>query len=202
VTREPAPDRQAARASAAQAEQAFRDQPVNRGPIEKAVAEFRRIAAASGIQGAAAYSEQCFNLQSRTRAVADFDHCVAFDHLASRGDLIEGSRSGLQFARFQPQPLVTRHIRAAELIARDPSLIEARLFEIRRLADNEISRIATAASVQRLSGRPAARPLARAAVQRAPAARRPRAEPVRPQRPNTNRPPSEQDFLEREGGIY
>lgn len=202
VARDPAPSRDLATASAAQAEQAFRDQPVNRGPIEKAVAEFRRIAAASGIPGAAAYSERCFNLQSRTRAVADFDHCVAFDHLASRRDLFDSSGAGPQFARFQPQPLVTRHIRAAELIARDPSLIEARLFEIRRLADNEIGRAATAKTVARLSGRPAARPLARAAVQPGPAAKRARPQPARPQRPSATRTPSEQDFLEREGGIY
>ncbi|HEX8442021.1 MAG TPA: J domain-containing protein [Allosphingosinicella sp.] len=202
AARVPASSGRVAATSPALAAQAFRDQPVNRSQVEKAVAEFRRIAGEAGMPGAAAYSDHCFDVQSRTGAVTDFDHCVAFDHLASRGDLVESQGEATRPARFQPQALVARHIQAAEAIARDPSLIEARLFEIRRLTDNEVGRIATAAPASRPSDRAATRPLARAPVQRSPTPKRARPQPRSSQRPNPARSPSEQDFLEREGGIY
>ena len=180
---------------------AFRDHPVDRAEIEKAVAEYRRIAGSSGMSGATAYSEHCFDVHSRTLAPTDFDHCVAFDHVASRIDLRpEQSRDARQAPRFQPGAQVNRHIRAAERVAVDPSLIEARLFEIRRLTDSAASRLVP---VQLSSAAPAAA-AAPAALSRAPA--RPRAQQAPPRRP---RPPPqrrrsqpEQDFLEREGGIY
>jgi hypothetical protein len=179
---------------------AFRDHPVDRAEIEKAVAEYRRIAGSSGMSGATAYSEHCFDVHSRTLAPTDFDHCVAFDHVASRIDLRpEQSRDARQAPRFQPGAQVNRHVRAAERVAVDPSLIEARLFEIRRLTDSAASRLVP---VQLSSAAPAA--AAPAALSRAPA--RPRAQQAPPRRP---RPPPqrrrsqpEQDFLEREGGIY
>ena len=191
-----------ASASPGQSEQAFRDQPVNRTEVEKALTEFRRIAGVSGIPGAAAYSDHCFDVQSRTRAVADYDHCVAFDHLASRGDLVELSDQTPQSTRFRPPALVARHIRAAETMARDPGLIEARLFEIRRLTDSEVGRLATATPARRPGQPPAVRPLAKAAVQRPPAPKATRPSPIRSQRPTPERNPREQDFLERQGGIY
>ncbi len=199
AVRPAAQETQLAAASLRQAEQAFRDQPVSRSEIEKAVAEFRQVLGSSGLPGAAAYSQRCFDVHSRTRRVAHFDRCVAFDHLAGRGDLVESS--GSQITRFQPQVLVTRHIRAAELIARDASLIEARLFEIRRLADNEIGRAAAAAPVKLTSAEPAPAPVARAAVQR-PVQRRVRPRPARPPAAAPRRSQPEQDFLERQGGIY
>ncbi len=203
VVRPPAAVSEQPGRSPRQAEQAFRDQPVNRGQVEKAVTEFRRIAGSSGIPGAAAYSEHCFDVQSRTRGISDFDHCVAFDHLASRGDLVERSVSSAASpdARFQPQSLVTRHIRAAELIARDPSLIEARLFEIRRLADNEIARAVVAAPARLSSTASTPRPPVRVALQR-PTPKRARPPQRQRQVPAPPRSSPEQDFLERQGGIY
>jgi curved DNA-binding protein CbpA len=180
---------------------AFRDQPVDRAQVDKAVTEFRRISASAGQPGAAAYSEHCFDVHSRTRGLTDFDHCVAFDHVASRADLAPArDAQARQDPRFLPQSLVSRHIRAAETFVRDPSLIEARLFEIRRLADNAVSRLAPlpvqltsiAAAPPAVRNEPV-RP--RAAVQRA----RPQPRRAQPQR---RRRTSEQDFLEREGGIY
>lgn len=177
--------------SPGQSERAFRDQPVNRDEVERAVAEFRRIAVASGFPGAVAYSRGCFDGQNRTRGITAFDHCVAFDHVASRAEASAGGQS-----RFQPQDLVMRHIRAAELIARDPSLIEARLFEIRRLADNELGRLAAAIPVKLSS----AASIPSAAARPVPA--RTRSQPPRTRPAAQRRSTPEQDFLEREGGIY
>jgi hypothetical protein len=202
VPRAPVSSSKNAAASPAQAEQAFRDQPVNRTYVEKAVAEFRRIAGETGIPGAAAYSDHCFDVQSRTRVVADYDHCVAFDHLASRGDLVELSDTTPQSTRFRPPALVARHIRAAETMVRDPGLIEARLFEIRRLTDSEVGRLATAAPAPRTSAARPARPLARAAAQRPPAPMTTRPPIIRSQPAAPERSVREQDFLERQGGIY
>jgi hypothetical protein len=182
---------------------AFRDRPVDRASVDKALAEYRRISDSSGLAGAAAYSEHCFDVHSRTLAATDYDHCVAFDHLASRIDLRPpAARSARQEPRFQAQSLISRHVRAAERVAADPGLIEARLFEIRRLADNAATRLVP---VQLSSAEPppeaaAAAPLARTPAPRAAQPRpppRPRPRPA-PQR----RPQPEQDFLEREGGIY
>jgi hypothetical protein len=116
------------------------------------------------VTGAAAYSEHCFDVHSRTLSPDDFDHCVAFDHVASRIDLRPpAARNARQEPRFQPQSLITRHVRAAERVAADPGLIEARLFEIRRLADTAATRLVP---VQLSSAEPppeaaAAAPLAR-----------------------------------------
>jgi hypothetical protein len=87
-------------------------------------------------------------------------------------------------------------------MARDPSLIEARLYEIRRLADSEVGRLAIAAPAPQPSQSPASRPLAKAAVQRSLAPKATPPSPIRPQRPTPERGPREQDFLERQGGIY
>ncbi len=200
----PQPDASGARSPAAlrEAAAAFRDQPVDRSEVEEAVGEFRRITGA-GSGGIAAYSEHCFDVHSRTLAADDFDHCVAFDHVASRVDLRpgaadEGSRPE---PRFQPQNLVPRHIRAAERVGADPGLIEARLFEVRRLADNAVNR-AAAEQLGIVTATPApaaAAPLARAATRAVPRQLPPaRARPSPPKR----QAQAEQDFLEREGGIY
>jgi hypothetical protein len=138
VAAQPAEDRNFLRAAA----EAFRDQPVDRAQVDKAVSEFRRIAGESGLPGATAYSEHCFDVHARTLAAADYDHCVAFDHVASRGDL-RTADNGIPKPepRFQPQNLINRHVRAAELVADDPGLIESRLFEIRRLTDGAVGRL-------------------------------------------------------------
>jgi curved DNA-binding protein CbpA len=183
--------------SADQAERAFRDQPVNRDEVERAVSEFRRVSESSGLSGAVTYSQSCFDRQNRTRGISAFDHCVAFDNVAARADASDGD--GAQ-GRFQPQGLVTRHIRAAELIARDPSLIEARLFEIRRLVDNELGRLASAVPVKLSGVAPPPRPLARPAP--LPASAEARRQRVQTRPPAERRPAPEQDFLERQGGIY
>lgn len=180
--------------AAREAEQAFRDQPVSRDEVTRAIARFRQVAGETGLPGAAGYSQACFDGQSRTRAISSFDHCVAFDHVAGRAEASTPERRELQF---QPQSLVMRHIRAAERIVRDPSLIEARLFEIRRLADNELERLASAAPA-----RPAAAAKPAAARIAAAGAAVPKNVP-RPARPAPRRSPApEQDFLERQGGIY
>jgi curved DNA-binding protein CbpA len=174
--------------------QAFRDQPVNRGEIEAAVSEFRRIAQSTGLSGAAEWSERCFDGQSRTLRIVDFDRCVAFDHVASRADLRPPAESeSRQDVRFQPQSLVSRHIRAAERIVRDPSLIEARLFEIRRQTDSILGQRAAAATPppRRQAAAAVTPPLQILARQPEPRS----AQPVR-------QAPAEPDFLERQGGIY
>jgi curved DNA-binding protein CbpA len=179
------------------AQRAFRDQPVNRDEVERAIGEFRRVAGESGLSGAAAYSERCFDQQTRTRAVTAYDHCVAFDHIASRTEA--SADEGQAETRFQPQSLVMRHIRAAELIARDPSLIEARLFEIRRLADNALGRLPTA--VAEAAPRAPPSPAVVATVGPPPSRARLNT-PARPRPSPQRRPAPEQDFLERQGGIY
>jgi curved DNA-binding protein CbpA len=188
--------------STAATERAFRDQPVNRGQVESAVADFRDVAAASGLTGAAAYSEHCFAGQLQSPQIAQFDRCVAFDHVASRIDLRpEAQAQAPQQARFQPQSLVARHIRAAERFARDPSLIEARLFEIRRLTDGILNQPAAAVPARARAAPPAAPKVVRVASRptAAPLQARPQPRPVNPvSRPRAAEP----DFLERQGGIY
>jgi len=177
-------------------EEAFQILPVNRQQIFTAVAEFKRVSEAGGLPAAARASERCFAAQSRSRGIGDFDYCVAFDHAASRTDLLPKAAPEPHFG---PQTQVQRHIRAAaDSLSRDTTIIESRLFEIRRLTDNALVDLGAPpppAPVQTAQAVPVAvnaRPAPPRRVQRArPVARheRPRKEPT-------------QDFLERQGGIY
>jgi hypothetical protein len=170
------------------------------GPrIGKAVADFRRIVAANGMEAAAEHSERCFEAQSRTLSISDFDYCVAFDHAAGRADLTPADATrAIAFRRFQPQNQVARHVRAADPIADTFASIEIRLDEIRRLAD-AASAQAPSAALAGTAAAPIARvsPMTRlqrpAGIRPSPPARRPARRPA---------PRGEQDFLEREGGIY
>jgi curved DNA-binding protein CbpA len=177
-------------------EAAFRALPVNRQQVFTAVAEFKRISDRGGLPAAARFSEKCFADQARSRGLGEFDFCVAFDHAAGRTDLLPNAPDE---PRFQPQTAMARHIQAAATsLSKDTTIIEARLFEIRRVTDSALAdldpRLAQLAEVPepvaapvRVLSRP--RPAERAArppQRRAPA----RAEPT------------PQDFLEREGGIY
>jgi hypothetical protein len=177
----------------------FRDEPVSTAQVTNAVVEFNRISTTEGLEGAVAFSERCFDTQNRTMSLGEFDHCVAFDHAAGRAEYeFKETPQPATLRRFQPQNQVARHIRAADPLADTFSSIEIRLYEIRRLTD--------AALVQLANPAPAAGPappLPRAAVAaepryvEAPAAQRRTRAP-----PRQRAPKREQDFLEREGGIY
>jgi hypothetical protein len=176
----------------------FRDQPVSGAQVTRAVADYRRIAATQGIQGAAAFSQRCFETQSRTLSVGDFDHCVAFDHIAGRADFQPSSPAqSLAARRFQPQNQVARHVRAADPLADTFASIEIRLYEIRRMVD-AIS--LQPAEPQRLGV------TSKPAVIRVPGPGRYTAQaPSKVKGAVTSRREpavQEQDFLEREGGIY
>jgi curved DNA-binding protein CbpA len=171
----------------------FRDQQVSRGQVVKAVAEFKRIVSLAGLSGAADFSERCFEAQARSLDVNDFDYCVAFDHAAGRFDLQPSADLRSPAARrFQPQNQVSRHVRAADPMADTFSSIELRLFEIRRVADTAVSdllsREASEGGIV-----PAAAPQRRYAADPA---------QPRPARPPRQQAKQEQDFLERQGGIY
>jgi curved DNA-binding protein CbpA len=189
---------EAADADAAQDPIPFRDQPVSRSQVTKAVSEFKRIAGMAGMAGAADFSERCFEGQAQSLDVNDFDYCVAFDHAAGRTDLTPQADLRTAAARrFQPQNQVSRHVRAADPMADTFASIELRLFEIRRLADTAITEL-TAVEPAELSALASAAP----APQRRYTAR-PAPPPRRTVRPaRGRRPQQEQDFLEREGGIY
>lgn len=176
-------------------EEAFRALPVNRQQVFTAVAEFKRISGRGGLPAAARFSEQCFTAQARSRGIGEFDYCVAFDHAAARTDLTPELSPD---PRFAPQATMQRHIRAAaDSLSRDTTIIEARLFEVRRLTDS---------ALLDLSPRPIAltEVEAPAAVAAAPPAVRTPEPRARPQPPRPARPRGEapQDFVEREGGIY
>lgn len=178
-------------------QEAFRALPVNRQQIFTAVAEFKRIAARGGLPAAARFSEQCFAAQARSRGIGEFDYCVSFDHAATRTDLAPELAPD---PRFAPLPTVQRHIRAAaDTLSRDTTIIEARLFEVRRLTDS---------ALLDLSPRPAAltrieeaAPTPIAAARPSPRPAEPRARP-QPRRPDRLRAEAPEDFVEREGGIY
>ena len=189
-----APDLQATAAEDGQGSVPFRDQPVNRGQVMKAIAEFKRITALSGLPGAADYIERCFETQAQSLDLNDFDYCVAFDHAAGRTDLLpEADLRSAAARRFQPQNQVSRHVRAADPMADTFSSIELRLFEIRRLADSVIAELSSRDTSELTAGA--------AAPQRTRSTRAPsphdaaRAHPPRASK-------QEQDFLERKGGIY
>ena len=174
----------------------FRDQPVSRGQVLRAVSEFKRIAGLSGMAGAADFSERCFEAQARSLDINDFDYCVAFDHAAGRTDLTpQADLRTVAARRFQPQNQVSRHVRAADPMADTFASIELRLFEIRRLADSAMSELTNVEPAE----------LSAVAAAAAPPPRRYTARPA-PAPPRTARPvrtpKQEQDFLEREGGIY
>lgn len=178
-------------------EEAFRSLPVNRQQIFTAVAEFKRIADSGGLPAAARFSERCFAAQARSRGIGEFDYCVAFDHAASRTDL---RPQAAPEPHFGPQLLVQRHVRAAaDSLSRDTTIIESRLFEIRRLTDNALfdygappPRVVTQVP-QAERPTAAARPTPRRVVSRPQAAQR-RAVRERAEEPR--------DFVERQGGIY
>lgn len=180
----------------------FRDQPVSRGQVVKAVAEFKRIASLSGLAGAADYSERCFEGQARTLDINAFDYCVAFDHAAGRTDLLpQADLRSAAARRFQPQNQVSRHVRAADPMADSFASIELRLFEIRRLADSAINELTSQEPADlnaMATAAPAPVPARRHIAPAAPPQRRPAPRP----RTRTRTPQQEQDFLEREGGIY
>ena len=175
----------------------FRDQPVSRGHVGKAVGEFLRVAGLSGVAGAAAFSERCFEAQAESLDINDFDFCVAFDHAAGRADLPDSDLRTAAARRFQPQNQVARHVRAADPMADSFASIELRLFEIRRMADSALTELTRAEPID-AGGvvTPAAAPARRSTVQ---AARPRRAAPRAAREPAARQ---EQDFLEREGGIY
>jgi curved DNA-binding protein CbpA len=172
----------------------FRDQPVSRGQVAKAVTEFKRIASLEGLPGAAEFSERCFEAQARSLDINDFDYCVAFDHAAGRVDLLPQADLRTAAARrFQPQNQVSRHVRAADPMADTFASIELRLFEIRRLADSAVADLGSSEPTE-LSAVATAAP--------APPRRSAAAPDPTPRRPARAAPKKEQDFLEREGGIY
>ena len=190
---EPAADEEEATTEAAVP---FRDQPVSRGHVARAVTQFRRIAGLDGMAGAAAFSERCFEAQAQTLDINDFDYCVAFDHAAGRTDLLpQAELRTVAARRFQPQNQVSRHVRAADPMADTFASIELRLFEIRRTADAAITEMTNVEA-----------PDAVTSATPAPAAHltgRTNAQPRRAARPSRERTPrQEQDFLERQGGIY
>jgi hypothetical protein len=179
----------------------FRDDPVSGPQVANAVAEFNRISGTQGLPAAAAFSERCFETQSRTMSIPEFDYCVAFDHAAGRAEFKPaGTEEALAARRFQPQNQVARHVRAADPLADSFASIEIRLYEIRRLADAALAvpqPIAPIGAAMPALSRaaPAARVRSDAAPAQAP---RPRRAPQNGRR----QPGGEQDFLEREGGIY
>lgn len=179
----------------------FRDEPVSGPRVTKAVAEFRRVVGADGMQGAAAFSERCFEAQGRALNIGLFDYCVAFDHAAGRADLAPADASqAVAFRRFQPQNQVARHVRAADPMADTFASIEIRLYEIRRLADAAYAQLPDPAPTAQAAA-PAANPPPAMPPRRYTA--RPDPPQRRPARPARQRPQrQDQDFLEREGGIY
>jgi curved DNA-binding protein CbpA len=178
-------------------EEAFRVLPVNRQQVFTAVAEFKRISGIGGLPAAARVSERCFASQSRSRGIGEFDYCVAFDHAASRRDLTPSVPSE---PHFDAPKLVQRHVRAAaDSLSKDTTIIEARLFEIRRLADSALLDLSEARPVQAVQvQQPLAGPIAAPPAPRM-AQERPRPAPRKPAPPRQERP---QDFVERQGGIY
>jgi hypothetical protein len=183
-------------------EEAFRVLPVNRQQVFTAVAEFKRVAGVGGLPAAARVSQRCFDMQARSRGIGEFDYCVAFDHAASRRDLMPEKPSDPHFAS---PTLIERHVRAAaDSLSKDTTIIEGRLFEIRRLADSALLDLFEPRPVQLSEAQPvsvpapvAARPAVQPLARRAPP--RPRSAPPRAERPRQEQP---QDFLERQGGIY
>ena len=170
----------------------FRDQAVSRDRVATAVKEFHRLASVGGLPAVFDFSERCFEAQAKTLSVSDFDFCVAFDHAAGQADFPRSKRGATDAVRwFQPQNQVARHVRAADPIADTFASIELRLFDIRRLGDSVLNE-------QRIEAEPRVAPTSQAA------AHRPQSFTRRVVRQPSNSAPArrEDDFLEREGGIY
>ena len=168
----------------------FRDEPVSRDRVETAVNEFHQLASVGGLPAAFDFSERCFELQAKTLSVSDFDFCVAFDHAVGQADFPEENRPATEAVRwFQPQTQVARHVRAADPMADTFASIELRLFDIRRLSDSALHE-------RRVRREP--EPAARGIAQRPQSFTR----RVVRQPPNPAPARREEDFLEREGGIY
>lgn len=170
----------------------FRDQAVSRDRVATAVKEFHRLASVGGLPAVFDFSERCFEAQAKTLSVSDFDFCVAFDHAAGQADFPEEKRAKTDAVRwFQPQTQVARHVRAADPMADTFASIELRLFDIRRLGDSVLDE-------QRVRGEPEPASAARVI------AHRPQSVTRRVVRQSSNSAPAkrEEDFLEREGGIY
>lgn len=182
-----------------QDELAFSEFPINRRMIGDAVAEFRQISSRGGLEAAADFSERCFEAQRRTRGISDFDYCVAFDQAASRTDLAAPKAGQSQVPRFRPEALIERHLAAADRLSADETLIEARLFEIRRAADAALIELVDPARLEPKKVQAAASiPSPRAQSPPRSAVRA----PPRPRRPAQSKTQRSEDFLEREGGIY
>jgi curved DNA-binding protein CbpA len=179
----------------------FRDEPVSTAQVTNAVVEFNRISSTEGLEGAVAFSERCFDTQNRTMSLGEFDHCVAFDHAAGRAEYeFKETPQPATLRRFQPQNQIARHIRAADPLADTFSSIEIRLYEIRRLTDAALVQLANSAPAV---GQTPPQSQPRAAVAAAPRYVEAPATQRRTRAPPRQRTPKrEQDFLEREGGIY
>lgn len=179
--------------------------PVNPVNIERAVAESRRVNQKMGLMGLSAYSQDCFASQGRSAKLAELDFCVAFDNAASAYDARSARAYSLpELPRFQPEEMMSRHIRAAKTVSDDGAWVLDRLAQINSLTAARLDALRTPlpTPLAAAAAAPATRrPQGTSVVRAAPRQAAPRKQAPRQQRRGEKRA-SDSDFLERQGYIY